>query len=322
MGVLLDGRWIADDGQLKRENHFVNRAGQCARELENWIEPNESAKFAPAAGRFVLYASLTCPFAHRALLARAVKRLDEHIDLVLTEPLSGSRGWTFAEQGRYADTELGKRALYEVYLEHDPHFSGATSVPVLWDRSTRAIVSNRSLDIARMIGACFEQWAENTVELYPAARQQEIDSLIRAFETEFTRPTLIAGSTDDQNEYEKAVQQVFAWLAQQEARLEQQRYLTGNTVSLADLVMFTGLVRFDSVYHAGCLCNSRRVQDFPNLWAYTRDIYQLRGVAATVDIESYRQSFFLRSPLVTRRIVPVGPDIDFDLPHDRAERFG
>jgi putative glutathione S-transferase len=172
-----------------------------------------------------------------------------------------------------------------------------------------------------MIDSCFEQWAENPVELYPATRQQEIDWLIRDFETEFTRPTLIAGSTKDQNEYERVVRQLFAWFEHKEALLDQQRYLAGNTISLVDLVVFTGLVRFDSVYHGGCLCNIRRVQDLPNLWAYTRDIYQLPGVAATVDIESYRQSFFLRSPVVPRRIVPLGPEIDFDLPQDRGERF-
>lgn len=322
MGVLLDGRWIAEAGELKREQHFVTRAAHCASKLENWIEPRGAAKFAAASGRYVLYASLTCPFAHRALLARAIKGLDSHIDLILTEPLSSAQGWTFAKQGRYADPELGKQALYEVYLEHDAGFSGSPSVPVLWDRTTRAIVSNGSLDIARMIDACFEPWAENPVELYPATRQQEIDALVREFATEFTSPTLIAGSTDDQDEYENAVQQVFAWFGRQEVRLEQQRYLTGDALSLADLVMFTGLVRFDSVYHAGCLCNIRRVQDFPNLWAYTRDIYQLPGVAVTVDIESYRQSFFLRSPMAPRRIVPLGPIIDFDVPHDRAARFG
>ncbi len=172
-----------------------------------------------------------------------------------------------------------------------------------------------------MIDSCFEQWAGNPVELYPEARQPQINELIQEFETEFTRPTLIAGSATDQNEYENAVRRVFAWLEKLEALLAQQRYLTGNTLGLADLVTFTGLIRFDSVYHPGCLCNIRRVQDLPNLWAYTRDIYQLPGVAATVDIDSYRQSFFLRSPIAPRRIVPLGPEIDFDLPQDRAERF-
>lgn len=322
MGLLVRGQWIADEADAPPEAELKALCAESASRLRNRVvAPDDAARgetFVAEAGRYVLYAARTCPFAHRALLARGLLGLEAAVDLALVRPLSGPDGWSFDRaSGPFADPELGARALHEIYTASDPDFSGRASVPVLWDRRRRTIVSHSSLAIAQMFAGPFRAFARHAHDLYPGALRSAIDELIREVETSFVGPVLRAGRAANQADYEVAVGAAFAWLDEREALLARRRFLTGAALTLADLVLFTVLVRFDSCYYFGARCNLRRIQDYPSLWAYTRDIYQQPGVAETVNLREYRESYFLRDAAAGGSIVPLGPVIDFGARHER-----
>ena len=264
-------------------------------------------------GRYGLYGAITCPFTHRVLLVRALRGLEPVIPAILARPIPGPDGWEFdAPGGAHADPVLAARCLRDIYQRDDPGFGGKASVPVLWDRHEACIVSNDSAAIALLFNT---HPSASGPDLYPPAARQRVDADIRSFDRDFVTSIIRAGSTQDQADYERSVQQVFGWLDALDQRLASQRFLGGTTPDLADLVCFTGLVRFDACYHHGSRCQLRRVQDYPKLSGYVRDIYQLPGVAETVDLAAFHQSYYRsRQP---ERVIPQLPAIDLSGPSGR-----
>lgn len=275
---------------------------------------------APESDRYLLYGAITCPFTHRALLARAFRRLEGILPIALARPVPGPAGWEFDPPGgRYADPLGGVPSLRDIYAAADPAFSGKASVPLLWDRAEGAVVSQDSLAIALALNA---HPAGHGPELYSPAATRRIDDDVASFDRDFVRSIITAGSTQSQAEYELAVAAVYRWLDALDQRLADRRYLGGSAPDLADLVIFTGLVRFDTCYYFGSRCHLRRVQDYPALWGYTRDLYQLPGVAATVELDDFRQSYFLTRPTGRNGVIPLVPVPDFSTPHGRAGLAG
>jgi putative glutathione S-transferase len=257
-------------------------------------------------GRYFLYGGITCPFTHRALLARALRGLAPAIPTVLARPVPGPNGWEFdAPGGAHADPVLGARCLRDIYQRDDPAFAGKASVPVLWDRDEDRIVSNDSGAIALLFN---DHLCTSGADLFPPPARERIESDIASFDGDFVVSIIRAGSVQSQADYDQAVRKVFDWLDALDQRLANQRYLGGSSPDLADLVCFTGLVRFDVCYHHGSRCHLRRVQDYPNLWGFVRDFYQLPGVAGTVDLEACHESYYRsRQP---DGVIPQMPEID------------
>ncbi len=274
----------------------------------------------PESGRYLLYGAITCPFTHRVLLARARRSLEGILPLALTRPVPGPAGWEFDPPGgRHADPLRGATSLRDIYAGADPAFAGKASVPLLWDRAEGAMVSQDSLAIALALNA---HPGGHGPDLYSPAAARRIDEDVVSFDRDFVRSIITAGSTQSQSAYELAVGAVFRWLDALDQRLAGQRYLGGSSPDLSDLVIFTGLVRFDTCYYFGSRCHLRQVQDYPALWGYARDLYQLPGVAATVELEAFRQSYFLTRPTGRDGVIPLVPVPDFSTPHGRAGLAG
>ena len=324
MGLLVDGVWQEDatrttNGRFVRPKtsfrNFVTADGSPG--------PGGEGGFLAERGRYHLYISLACPWAHRTLIFRDLKNLDDVISVSIAEPLYGKTGWEFGKgQGGTADHVNGKSTLAEIYLIADPHYTGRVSVPVLWDKKRRTIVNNESSEIIRMLNSAFNGFTDVHTDYYPAALRGEIDRLNEVVYATVNNGVYRAGFATSQDAYEEAARGVFATLDQLEDRLSRQRYLVGADITEADWRLFTTLVRFDSVYFSHFKCNSRRVADYPNLWNYLRDLYQQPRIAGTVSIDQIKRHYYGSQRQVNPTgIVPIGPLIDFNAPHDRA-RFG
>ena len=315
MGVMIEGVYqhhdpapdSAADGTYKR----------AASGIRHQI--TAQGPFAAKAGRYHLYAAWNCPWAHRALLARAVLGLEDAISVSFARPRRSEDGWIFDEHGPFADAELGVASLHEVYARQDPAYTGRITVPVLWDRQTQQIVSNESADIIRMLGQGFDPAGR----LYPAALAPKIDAWNDAIYPALNNGVYRAGFARTQDAYDSAVRDVFDMLDRIEAHLEGALTLVGDVVTEADLRLFPTLARFDVAYHYAFKCNIRRLCDYPALWRYARALYALPAVAATVDFEIYKQGYFspseLRNPL---GIVPMGPVIRWEKPADLTLALG
>ncbi|HEX4407319.1 MAG TPA: glutathione S-transferase family protein [Xanthobacteraceae bacterium] len=319
MGLLVNGAWQEDisrttNGRFNRPTtvfrNFVTADGSAG--------PSGEGGFAAEPGRYHLYIALACPWAHRTLIFRKLKKLDDIVSVSLTEPLYGKTGWEFAKP----DDVNGKTTLAEIYLIADPHYTGRVSVPVLWDKKRRTIVNNESSEIIRILNSAFNAFTDVHTDYYPAELRGEIDSVNDLIYPAINNGVYRAGFATGQGAYEEAARGIFDTLDQLETRLAKQRYLAGNKITEADWRLFTTLVRFDSVYHGHFKCNLRRIADYPNLWNYTRDLYQVPGVAETVNIAEIKRHYYGSQRNVNPTgIVPIGPIIDFTTPHDRA-RFG
>jgi glutathionyl-hydroquinone reductase len=275
-------------------------------------------QLAAAAGRYVLYGGLTCPFTHRALLARVVAGIDALVPVVLAHSTPGVPGWRFDLDGVAVDPFMGLPALADIYRHADPGYAGPYSVPLLWDLETHTVTSNNSREIVLLLNT---HEARTGPDLYPSPARARIDADIHGFDSQFVRQIIRAGSTPDQREYDDAVAQVFQWLDGLDGRLMRQRFLGGDMPDFADLVMFTGLIRFDTCYHPGSRCHLRRITDYEALWGYVRDIYQWPGVPGTVDLDAYRRSYFSSGPAARDGVIPIGPALDLDAPAGRAAMF-
>jgi glutathionyl-hydroquinone reductase len=325
MGQLLDGVWHSGDRPSGADGRFV-RARTTWR---SWVTrdgrpgPSGTGGFAAASGRYHLYASLACPWAHRTLIFRQLKGLVPHVSVDIVHPYMGSDGWTFATDfpGATGDRLLGKRFLREIYLEADPKFSGRVSVPVLWDKQTGTIVSNESAEIIRMFNSAFDAITGNRLDFWPEALRPEIEEVnARVYET-VNNGVYRAGFARTQEAYDEAVAELFATLDWLEERLGRARYLMGGQLTEADWRLATTLFRFDAVYHGHFKCNRRRIVDYPNLWAYARELYQHPGVAATVNFDHITQHYYRSHASINPTgIVPVGPDVDWRAPHGRERR--
>ncbi|MGB2318603.1 MAG: glutathione S-transferase family protein [Candidatus Puniceispirillum sp.] len=323
MGLLQEGRWVDQWYNTKDTNgRFVRRSPQ----FRNWITPDGAAGisgsggFKAESGRYHLYVSLACPWAHRTLIFRALKGLEDMISVSVVHWYMVDRGWTFeAADGVIADTVNGADYLYQIYTSAKPDYSGRVTVPVLWDKKTGTIVSNESSEIIRMFNAAFDDIGARSGDYYPAALRGEIDELNSRIYVTLNNGVYKAGFATTQQAYEEAVMPLFDTLDWLEDRLSTQRFLTGHQITEADWRLFTTLVRFDPVYVGHFKCNLRRIADYPNLSGYVRDLYQQTDVAATVNMQHIKDHYYASHETINpTRIVPVGPDIDYDLPHDRA----
>ena len=305
-------REVEDDGE------FVRRPTS----FRSQIQRDGSTEFLPEAGRYHLYVSLACPWAHRTLIVRELKGLQDAISVDVVDPFLASAGWTFEQNvpGATGDRVRGFRLLREVYSGTGPNFEGVVTVPVLWDRKTEAIVNNESAEIIRMFNAEFQDVAAHPeVDLYPGPLRAEIDALNDWIYPEINNGVYRCGFARKQQAYSRAVQTLFAALDRVEEILGGSRYLCGDRLTEADVRLFTTLVRFDPVYVTHFKCNLRRLVDFPNLWGYARDIYQLPGIAGTVNLEHIKRHYFESHRHINPSgIVPDGPELDFEAPHDRA----
>jgi putative glutathione S-transferase len=303
------GRFVRGDAQFR---HWVTADGSAG--------PTGSDGFAAAAGRYHLYVSLACPWAHRTLIFRALKGLQQMIGVSVVNPLMLADGWSFASApGVQADDVNHARYLRDVYLAADPNYSGRVTVPVLWDKERRTIVSNESADIIRMLNSAFDALGATPGDYYPAPLRADIDALNELVYSNINNGVYRAGFATSQAAYEEAVTALFATLETLEQRLTQQRYLAGARITEADWRLFTTLVRFDSVYHGHFKCNLKRLCDLPALWNTTRELYQWPGVAATINFTHIKQHYYRSHPQINPSgIVPLGPHLDFGAAHDRA----
>ncbi len=324
MGQLVNGEWSSEWYDTSKTGGAFKRDTSRFR---NWVTadgsagPSGEAGFKAEAGRYHLYVSYACPWAHRTLIFRALKGLDGLIDVSAVHPEMLDDGWTFATDfdGATGDKLHGSKFMRDVYTRADPQISGRVTVPVLWDKAQGKIVSNESAEIIRMLNSAFDGLTGNTDDYYPENLRSQIDEVNARIYDEVNNGVYKSGFATTQEAYEKAVYPLFEALDWLEERLTTRRYLMGDTLTEADWRLFTTLVRFDSVYHLHFKCNRRRIVDYPALWAYTRDLYQHPGVAQTVQMDHIvRHYHYSHDTINPNRIIPINPVLDFDAPHDRA----
>lgn len=322
MGMLVEGVW-QDVWYDTKENK--GRFNRPQSQFRNWITADGSAGpsgrggFAAEADRYHLYVSYACPWAHRTLIFRKLKKLEALIPISVVDPLMLARGWEFHERdGATRDHLFGSDALWQVYHRADPTYTGRVTVPTLWDRKQGTIVSNESSEIIRMFNSAFDELTGETPDFYPEELRPDIDDLNSRIYDAVNNGVYKTGFATSQEAYEESVGSLFAMLDELEVRLEGQRFLFGDRQTEADWRLFTTLVRFDAVYVGHFKCNIRRIADYPNLDAYVRDLYQTPGVAETVNMEHIKGHYY-RSHLMINPtgIVPVGPELDFTRPHGR-----
>ena len=326
MGLLIEGRWhdqwydTAADGRFKRENaqrrHWVTADGSP--------DPSGEGNFKAEAGRYHLYVALACPWAHRTLILRQLKGLDRLIDVSVVSWLMGEHGWTFdPDHGSTGDTLDGFEYLHQRYSADDAQYSGRVTVPLLWDKQLKRIVNNESAEIIRMFNSAFDDLTGNNLDFYPPALRGEIDALNQRIYPAINNGVYRAGFATTQAAYEEAFSELFAELDALETRLGERRYLTGEYLTEADWRLFTSLIRFDAVYYGHFKCNLRRIEDYPQLSNWLRELYQWPGVAQTVNLQQIKQHYYgSHRNLNPSGIVPSGPALDFGRPHDRARLPG
>ena len=323
MGLLVDGQWHDQWYDTKSSGgRFVRSQSQ----FRNWVtadgEPGPTGEggFKAEPGRYHLYVSWACPWAHRTIIYRRLKGLEDVISMSVVNAYMGPEGWTFEPgPGVVADDINGASRLHQVYTKADPTYSGRVTVPVLWDKQRKTMVSNESADIIRMLNTAFNDVGGNDLDLYPADVQAEIDELNDFIYPNVNNGVYRAGFATEQGPYDEAVRALFAALDRLEGRLATRRYLTGERISEADWRLFTTLVRFDAVYVGHFKCNIRELRDYPNLWGYLRDLYQQPGIADTVDIDYIKEHYYRSQVAVNPTgVIPAGPSIDFAAPHGRA----
>jgi putative glutathione S-transferase len=317
MGALVDGMWRARAPRRRtRDGRFIRRESQ----FRDWITADEETPYVPEAGRYHLYVSLACPWAHRTVIFRALKGLEDVIGLSVVDPYMGADGWWFSDgPGCIPDEVNGARYLHQIYTLARPDYSGRVTVPVLWDKNTGTIVNNESAEIIRMFNAAFDPITGNRLDFYPEGLRDEIDAINAEVYECVNNGVYRAGFASRQAAYEEAFDALFACLDRLEARLERQRYLCGGRLTEADWRLFTTLVRFDAVYVGHFKCNLRRIADYPALSNYLRELYQVPGIAATCNLDHIKQHYYRsHSSINPTGIVPKGPALDLDAPHDRA----
>jgi putative glutathione S-transferase len=293
--------------------------------FRNWVTKNGSAGpsgeggFIAEAGRYHLYVSYACPWAHRTLIYRVLKGLENAISVSVVHPLMPAESWVFGEYPGATEDHVNQASyLYENYLKADPGFNGLVTVPVLWDKKRQTIVNNESSEIIRMLDSAFDEFGDADVEFYPQALREEIDAINQPVYDNVNNGVYRAGFARTQEAYNKAYDSLFNTLDELEVKLSKQRYLAGEQITEADWRLFTTLVRFDAVYYNHFKTNKKRLMDYPNLWAYTRELYQVSGVAETVNMDHIKYHYFASHRSINPTgIVPKGPEIDFMQPHGR-----
>lgn len=321
MGLLIDGRWSTDWYESDEKGRFLREPTQ----FRNLITADGSSGYPAAAGRYHLYVSLACPWAHRVLILRRLKRLEDAISVSVVGHFMGEDGWEFTddEPGATPDHIHGARFLREVYVKAKPDYTGRVTVPVLWDRVTGTIVNNESREIMRMLDHEFDAFGDASVDLCPANLRERVDGVIDAIYAPINDGVYRCGFATEQEAYDEAVEALFEALDHWEGVLSKQRYTCGDRFTEADVCLFTTLVRFDLVYHTHFKCNVRKIAEYPSLHGFVRDVYQIPGVAETCDFEHIRNHYYRsHESLNPKRIVARGPDLRLDEPHGRERLSG
>ncbi len=324
MGMLVHGVWHDVWYDTKEaKGHFKRAAAQ----FRNWTTADGSAGpsgeggFRAEAGRYHLYVSLACPWAHRTLIFRKLKKLEDLVSVSIVDPLMLSKGWEFKnELGGTVDHVFGSEALWQVYVKADPHYSGRVTVPVLWDRQQNKMVSNESSEIIRMFNSAFDRLTGSKDDFYPEQLRSEVDSLNERIYNAVNNGVYKAGFATTQEAYAENVTVLFKVLDELEERLSSRRYLTGSRITEADWRLFTTLVRFDPVYVGHFKCNIRRIADYTNLQGYLQDLYQVSGVAETVDMRHIKEHYYRSHTMINPTgVVPAGPELDLATEHEREK---
>ncbi len=323
MGLLVDGKWQDQWYDTKKSGGRFERS---AAQFRNWVTadgspgPSGSGGFAAAPGRYHLYVSLACPWAHRTLIFRKLKGLEQMIDVSVVHWHMADRGWTFAtDDAATGDRLHGLAHLHELYTKAKPDYSGRVTVPVLWDKEQQTVASNESSEIIRMLNAAFDGMGAAPGDYYPEPLRAEIDSVNERVYDTVNNGVYKSGFATTQGAYEEAVTALFDSLDWLEERLSRQHYLVGDRLTEADWRLFTTLVRFDPVYVGHFKCNLRRIVDYPNLWAYTRELYQMPGIAETVHMGHIKRHYYgSHGTINPTGVVPKGPLLDLGEPHGRG----
>ena len=324
MGLLIDGVWHDTWYDTKSTGGAFKRSTSAFR---NWITPDGApgpsgaGGFAAMANRYHLYVSLACPWAHRTLIFRALKGLQDVIDVSVVHPDMLSDGWSFSDDypGATGDRCFNLPFARDLYTKADPGITGRVTVPILWDTQSNMIVSNESSEIIRMFNSAFDHLTGNQEDFWPEELRDAIEPVNQRIYDTLNNGVYKAGFATTQDAYDAAIAPLFDTLDWLEARLAGSRYLMGDRITEADWRLFTTLVRFDAVYHTHFKCNRARIVDFPNIWGYLRELYQWPGVAETVNMDHItRHYFYSHDTINPHRIVPVGPKLDFNAPHGRG----
>jgi glutathionyl-hydroquinone reductase len=318
MGQLIDGIWKVDeirpnkvDGTYKRENSV----------FRDWISEEEGAEFLPESGRYHLYISHACPWAHRTLIFRVLKNLEDHISVDVVHPEMLENGWAFDTKfsGTTGDSLYGKEFLSEIYTQANNNITCRVTVPILLDKKSKKIVSNESADIIRIFNSSFDKITGNTEDFWPKNLQKEIEPINKRIYETLNNGVYRAGFATSQSSYDEAVTKLFDTMEWLEEILSNNRFLLGDRVTEADWRLFPTLARFDSVYHFHFKCNRKRLIDYKNLWAYTRDLYQTFGISKTVHLNhAIRHYYYSHASINPHQIIPINPIINFNEPHKRS----
>jgi glutathionyl-hydroquinone reductase len=324
MGLLVDGKWQGQGYDTKSTGGEFERD---ATKFRNWITadgspgPSGEGGFKAESGRYHLYVSYACPWAHRTLIFRQLKDLASHIDVSVVHPDMLDDGWTFQDDvpGATGDRLFGLPFARDLYTKAKPNFTGRVTVPVVWDKQRNTIVSNESSEIIRMFNSAFNEITGNTDDYWPQALRDRIDEINGRVYSTVNNGVYKSGFATTQEAYDGAVHPLFDSLDWLEDLLGQNRYLVGDRITEADWRLFTTLLRFDKVYHLHFKCNRRRLIDYPNLWAYTRELYQWPGIGETVHFDHIvRHYHYSHQSINPHRIIPTNPILDFDAPHGRG----
>lgn len=322
MGLLVDGQWHdqwydtdSTDGKFERSES----------QFRNWVTadgsagPSGVAGFKAGVGRYHLYVSLACPWAHRTLIFRKLKGLESMISVSVVNPYMREHGWTFAkDDGVVADPIFQAKYMHQIYTAADPNYSGRVTIPVLWDKQQNVMVSNESSEIIRMFNSAFDEIGAKPGDYYPEALRTEIDRINEHVYDSINNGVYKAGFATSQKAYELAVFPLFEALDELEHRLSKQRYLVGDQITEADWRLFTTLIRFDAVYHGHFKCNLKQIEDYPHVAGYMRELYQWPGVAETVNMRHIKEHYYRSHDTINPTgVVPAGPVLNFDAPHGR-----
>ena len=316
MGRMVDGEWHKGWHDNKKTKGHYQRATTSFR---NFITADGSSGFKAEPGRYHLYVSHACPWAHRTMIFRVLRKLEDIISVSVVDPFMSDEGWHFSDgPGCIPDTVNGAQYVRDIYKKAKDDYTGRASVPILWDKEKQTIVSNESPEIIRMLNTEFNEWGDGDPDFYPADLRQAIDAINEPIYETVNNGVYKSGFAQTQEAYEEAVTALFATLDDLEARLDTQRHLAGDRITEADWRAFPTLVRFDAAYVGHFKCNKRQIEEYPNLSNYLRELYQYPGVADTVNMEHIKRHYYESHESINPfRVVPIGPVLDFTRPHDR-----
>ncbi len=313
MGLLVDGQWQdswydtkSQGGRFKRQDSaFRNALGTEKHPIES--------------GRYHLYVAAACPWAHRTLIFRSLKQLESHISVSVVHPEMLHHGWEFRQEGEYQEHLYGFDYAHQIYSKSKPDYTGRVTVPILWDKHNQSIVNNESSEIIRLFNSEFNELTGNTADFYPEALQSDIDQINERIYHTINNGVYKCGFATSQQAYDEAFDALFESLDWVESVLSKQAYLAGDSISEADWRLFTTLVRFDSVYVGHFKTNKKRIVDYPNMWAYVRQLYQYPGIAKTVSMAQIKQHYYVSHTMINpTQVIPKGPQLDFNQPHGRT----